>query len=894
MSRLLGLSGIKGLEQFRSAPGFNSGSSERKMPSSSSFAPSQSVSSGSFANLKLTAEKLVKEQASAKTDLELANSKLKKLTEQICIMEEKLRNAFNENAQLKVKQKEDEKLWRGLESKFSSTKTLCDQLTETLQLLNVQVQQGRFPMHEYSLSAEKDKAFFENKLSETSAALDKLHEHMKSMSSRLDSSEETIKKREMELVELGLAKDKMETSFINEQNRAFHVIEEKDGTMKQLEEDVAAKKLALESLTCNMEKLQLEMRVKEDDMLELSVSKENLERKNKDLLSSKHDFANRLQMALKEIKNLEDLVNLMLVKFRELEDQSLSFSQKVNQFNDSFDSYVKLAQQEKELISKCAQQKLDQIDNKRTSVISEKDALESLNQELNSKLLELQKEQEFSMVQHAEECRLTEEKIRKLEAEAENLVTKQTEMQSLIVTLEDNLKISAENSRSSDKNMQDLLLKFSELENSSKGLTDELKADVLKKQDEIDLLQKEVEKSEENSLSLEKRISELEIALEEKDQLVVDLRTREKQLDDQKAEITIALANAESKLEEARKQHDHMLESKHLELSKHLKEISQRNDQSDQAINDIRRKYEVEKQETLNLEKEKAEKVIQELETRSQQKIEEQKEEFQQHLLRVQEEHALLICNIQQEHANKEMCLTSKHTEEIKRLQLQAETELREKTKSLRSEHEAQLKALRCEHEDECRRLQEELDIQKAKCCSISQEERQRALLQLQWKVMSDNPEDDQEVTSKKNYIPSKRRNKGNGDRIQRPLDRTDSVEKDSPYLKATETPVSNLLKNVENPNDLPKHSRKVTHHEYEIETSNGRTITKRRKTKSTVMFGDPRKQGRRETPKAKTPKQVTQASAVKGGAHPNPANIGDLFTEGSLNPYVDDPYAFD
>lgn len=29
-----------------------------------------------------------------------------------------------------------------------------------------------------------------------------------------------------------------------------------------------------------------------------------------------------------------------------------------------------------------------------------------------------------------------------------------------------------------------------------------------------------------------------------------------------------------------------------------------------------------------------------------------------------------------------------------------------------------------------------------------------------------------------------------------------------------------------------------VTRHEYEVETSNGRTITKRRKTKSTVMFG--------------------------------------------------------
>lgn len=32
----------------------------------------------------------------------------------------------------------------------------------------------------------------------------------------------------------------------------------------------------------------------------------------------------------------------------------------------------------------------------------------------------------------------------------------------------------------------------------------------------------------------------------------------------------------------------------------------------------------------------------------------------------------------------------------------------------------------------------------------VSQEERQKALLQLQWKVMSDNPQDDQEVNSKK------------------------------------------------------------------------------------------------------------------------------------------------
>ena len=72
----------------------------------------------------------------------MQNSKLKKSQEYVHALEEKLQNALNENAKLKVKQKEDKKMWKGLESKFSSTKTLCDQLTETLQQLAGLVQDG--------------------------------------------------------------------------------------------------------------------------------------------------------------------------------------------------------------------------------------------------------------------------------------------------------------------------------------------------------------------------------------------------------------------------------------------------------------------------------------------------------------------------------------------------------------------------------------------------------------------------------------------------------------------------------------------------------------------------------------------------------------------------------
>jgi synaptonemal complex protein 1 len=151
------------------------------------------------------------------------NNKLKKSLEHIRALEEKLQNAFNENAKLKVKQKEDEKLWKGLESKFSSTKTLCDQLTETLQQLASLVQDGTkiqslhdsvcfffvFPLKFVDfifclcfIIAEKDKETLENKLSASSEALESLNKQMDGLSLKLDSAQETIETTLVKKVDL--------------------------------------------------------------------------------------------------------------------------------------------------------------------------------------------------------------------------------------------------------------------------------------------------------------------------------------------------------------------------------------------------------------------------------------------------------------------------------------------------------------------------------------------------------------------------------------------------------------------------------------------------------------------------------------------------------------------
>ncbi|XP_052200878.1 synaptonemal complex protein 1-like isoform X2 [Diospyros lotus] len=874
MNKLTGLSSMKSLDHLKSLSGCAAGATKTYSISSR---PSESIAYGSFANLKITAEKLIKEQASAKTDLEFAHSKLKKLTEHIHVLEEKLQNAFNENAKLKVKQKEDEKLWKGLESKFTSTKTLCDQLTETLQCLASQVQ-----------DAEKDKEFFEDNLSSNAAALDNFHDEIKTLSLRLESSEETARNREKELKEISIEKDEKEKYFRDEQGKAANLMKEKDDTIKNLEATVAANRLDIESLNSKGAELLFDLRSKEDDLKHLRISEETLEKEKSDLLSRNEHFAAKLEEALQEMKNLGGFANLMATKFNELDKQSLTFSDSAVQLISLYDSYFKLVQEEKHLASGCARKKYDQFHSQLLHITSEKDALQLVNQELNNKISELLRVQETVMVQHAEEGRLSEERIRRLESDAESLLSKKSVVELLVTKLEEKINTLSESLRLSENRMQDLLSKISALESESKDSKEKLQEEIQNKAEEVDILQREIEKYKNNVDLLDKQVSRLQTIVEEKEQLILQYKYREMQLQDHKAEADALLADTEGKLAEARKQYDLMVESKQLELSRHLKELSQKNDQ---AINDIRRKFEVEKMESINIEKEKADNAVQEIERKYDQKLSECKEESRQYLMRLQEEQAVLVTRIQQEHDMKELNLKSNHIEEIKRVQLQSENELREKITQLRNEHEVQLKAMRYQHEDECRKLQEELEIQKSK------EDKQRALLQLQWRVMSDNPQEDQEVNSKKNNsaLSTKTRNSDSGRRSQLAVVREKNDVESSPYVRATQEPVSNLLKKVEKVNtgsmmSIPKHSRKVTHHEYEVETSNGRTITKRRKTKSTVMFGDPRKH-KRGTPRINNPR-VSRKGTKGGNSHPS--NIGDLFTEGSLNPYADDPYAFD
>ncbi|XP_010459976.1 PREDICTED: synaptonemal complex protein 1-like [Camelina sativa] len=866
----LGFPAMKSFDQLRSMSG------SAKTHSYSTRPPQDSVSSGSFSNLKLTAEKLVKDQAAMRTDLELANCNLKNSMEHVYALEDKLQNAFNENAKLRVRQKEDEKLWRGLESKFSSTKALCDQLTETLQHLASQVQ-----------DAEKDKDFFESKFNTSSEAMDSLNQQMQDMSLSLDAAKANITSRDKEFEELKLEKEQKDIYYLNEQCRTASIIEKKDAEITKLEATAAERKLNVENLNSQLEKVHLELTTKEDEVKELVSIQEKLEKEKTSVQLSANELFEKLVSSEQEVKKLDDLVRYLAAELTNLDKNNLIFTENFDQLSGLYDTHFMLLQKDRDLAIDRAQRSFDQLQRGLFSVTAEKEALESAGKELNGKIVELQADKE-SLISQVSGIRCsTSQTIDKLESDAKGLVSKHAEAESVISKLKEEIETLLESVKTSEDKKQKLSLKLSSLEMENKEKYEKLQADAQRKVEELEALQKESESHQLQADLLAKEVNELHTVIEEKGRLIHQCNENEKKLNQQIIKDKELLVTAETKLVEAKKQYDMMLESKQLELSRHLKELSQRNDQ---AINDIRRKYDVEKQEIVNAEKDKVEKIIKELSTKYDKELSDCKEESKGKLLTVQTEHASLILSIRKEHESKELNLKAKYDQELRQNQIQAEYELKERITALKSENDVQLKSFKCQYEDDCKKLQEELDLQRKK------EERQKALVQLQWKVMSDNPPEEQEVNSNKNYSISKDSRLGGSKRSEHIRVRTDhDDEQDSAFVKAKETPVSKILKKTHNvktgsvpsiPN--PKHHSRVSHREYEVETNNGR-VTKRRKTRNTAMFEEPQRRSTRLTPKLKTPKSI-----AKGGMMTGSANIGDLFSEGSLNPYADDPYAFD
>ena len=84
---------------------------------------------------------------------------------------------------------------------------------------------------------------------------------------------------------------------------------------------------------------------------------------------------------------------------------------------------------------------------------------------------------------------------------------------------------------------QDLLIKISGLETENKDNTEKLQAEIQKKAVQIDGLLKQGETHEQHVDLMDKQVSQLHSTLEEKEQLIVQYKEREKNLEEQITEV---------------------------------------------------------------------------------------------------------------------------------------------------------------------------------------------------------------------------------------------------------------------------------------------------------------------------------------------------------------------
>lgn len=220
--------------------------------------------------------------------------------------------------------------------------------------------------------------------------------------------------------------------------------------IEKFETTVVEDRLARENVNSKLEELHLVLRTKEDEIKQLFTIQENLEKQKSNLQLSTDELGDKLVLSHQEIKKLEDFVSIFATQLVELDKEGLNFIGKFDQLCTLHCSYFKLFQEEKDIAGRLAQKSIDQLHEKFLSVTSERDALQFTNQELNSKILELEKDKESIMTQFSEKCCLAGDRIQRLESEVESLVLKKTEGETLVSKLVEKIETLSDSLRSSE------------------------------------------------------------------------------------------------------------------------------------------------------------------------------------------------------------------------------------------------------------------------------------------------------------------------------------------------------------------------------------------------------------------------------------------------------------
>ncbi|CAM6109399.1 unnamed protein product [Calypogeia fissa] len=295
---------------LRSAPAFLGNESHRQGLSMGDF------TGENFNQLKITAEKMIQEQACVKSDLQILKTKLRKSEDQVRTLESKVQDMNNENAMYKVKHKQDMKLWQGLDSKFLSTATFCDQLAETLKLLDCQVKE-----------AETSKNDLENKLAERLEFFEHTESRLNDLLEKKKVAEDSVKQCEARNEELQSMVREMEQTLQSDSIKLETLAAEKDDLQQQLtnvERINDDNEAILRSNRCELQDLQKEVMSKAKEATDLQHLNLTLRQANGELELEVKSLQTILATTRKDNATLQQEVGMFKLEIADLENLNAS------------------------------------------------------------------------------------------------------------------------------------------------------------------------------------------------------------------------------------------------------------------------------------------------------------------------------------------------------------------------------------------------------------------------------------------------------------------------------------------------------------------------------------------------------------------------------------------
>lgn len=192
-----------------------------------------------------------------------------------------------------------------------------------------------------------------------------------------------------------------------------------DCLIKQLEGSVDENKSRLICLDSRLQCMEQELKLKDDVCISLKENLSSSENEKNNLELKNQGCILEIEKLCKDNKDLNELLSSFMAKVTELDKEHASMSSHVSRLLCSYERFYEMAQEEKMLIERSSKDKFEHLQKQHVDLSSENNALKVEIEELKSRILELQKTQEIVMVQHVEECQVAEDKIRRLESEAE-------------------------------------------------------------------------------------------------------------------------------------------------------------------------------------------------------------------------------------------------------------------------------------------------------------------------------------------------------------------------------------------------------------------------------------------------------------------------------------------